>query len=85
MFCIISLCLNKKEIERISKLPALSAKKKEAKSEIIRKLLNEGWIFYWLKLYRTGKASIGKIAEELNLLANKEVIDLLVQNLEENL
>lgn len=46
MFCIISLCLNKKEIERISKLPALSAKKKEAKSEIIRKLLNEGWIFY---------------------------------------
>lgn len=85
MFCIISLCLNKKEIERISKLSALPAKKKEAKSVIIRKLLNEGWIFYWLKLYRTGKASIGKIAEELNLLANNEVIDLLVQNLEENL
>ena len=43
MFCIISLCLNKKEIERISKLSAF------------------------------------------NLLANNEVIDLLVQNLEENL
>lgn len=46
MFCIISLCSNKEEIERISKLSALPAKKKEAKSVIIRKLLNEGWIFY---------------------------------------
>ena len=39
---VIGLRLNKKEIERISKL---SEQKKEAKSEVIRELLNEGWVF----------------------------------------
>ena len=69
---VMSLRLNKEEVERISKL---SLQKKEAKSEIVRKLLNEGWVFYWLKLYSTGKVSIGKMAEELNLSIN-EVLDL---------
>ena len=69
---VMSLRLNKEEVERISRL---SIQKKEAKSEIVRKLLNEGWIFYWLKLYNTGKVSVGKMAEELNLSIN-EVLDL---------
>ena len=37
--------------------------------------MNEGWVFYWLKLYSTGKVSVGKMAEELNLSIN-EVLDL---------
>jgi len=70
---VMSLRLNKEEVERISKL---SIEKKEAKSEIVRQLLKEGWIFYWLKLYSAGKISIGKMAEELDLSIN-EVLDLL--------
>ena len=70
---VMSLRLNKEEIKIISKL---SAQKKEAKSEVVRGLLHEGWVFYWLKLYRAGKVSIGKIAEELNLSVN-EVLDVL--------
>ena len=71
----MSLRLNKEEIDRISKL---SAQKKEAKSEIIRELLNEGWMFYWLKLYSAGKVSVGKMAEELDLSIN-EALDLLAE------
>ena len=70
---VMSLRLNKEEVDRISKL---SVQKKEAKSEIVRELLQEGWVFYWLKLYSAGKVSVGKMAEELNLSIN-EVIDLL--------
>jgi len=70
---VMSLRLSKDEIDRISKL---SLQKKEAKSEIVRELLHEGWVFYWLKLYSAGKVSIGKMAEELDLSIN-EVLDLL--------
>jgi hypothetical protein len=69
---VMSLRLNKEEIERISKL---SAQKKEAKSEIVRELLQEGWVFYWLKLYSARKVSVGKMAEELDLSIN-EILDL---------
>ncbi|MBA7670011.1 MAG: hypothetical protein E3J77_06410 [Actinobacteria bacterium] len=72
---VMSLRLNKEEIERISKL---SAQKKEAKSEVIRELIREGWIFYWLKLYHAGKVSMGKMAEELGL-SMSEVLDLLAE------
>ena len=72
---VMSLRLNKEEIDRISKL---LAQKKEAKSEIIRELLNEGWMFYWLKLYSAGKVSVGKMAEELDLSIN-EALDLLAE------
>jgi predicted HTH domain antitoxin len=54
----------------------LSSQKKEAKSEVVRELLREGWIFYWLKLYRSGKVSIGKMAEELDISIN-EAMDML--------
>jgi len=70
---VMSLRLSKDEIDRISKL---SLQKKEAKSEIVRELLHEGWVFYWLKLYSAGKVSVGKMAEELDLSIN-EVLDLL--------
>ena len=45
---VMSLRLSKEEIMRISKL---SAQKKEGKSEVIRELLQEDWIFHWLKKY----------------------------------
>ena len=73
--CVMSLRLNKEEINRISKL---SAQKKEAKSVVVRELLREGWMFYWLKLYSAGKVSIGKMAEELDLPIN-DVLDLLAE------
>ncbi len=72
---VMSLRLNKKEIDRIARL---SEQKKESKSEVVRELLQEGWVFYWLKLYRARKVSVGKIAEELDLSVN-EVLDLLAE------
>ena len=72
---IMSLRLSKEEIERISKL---SEQKKEAKSEVVRELMQEGWVFYLLKLYRAGKVSIGRMTEDLDLSLN-EVIDLLAE------
>ena len=72
---VMSLRLNEKEIDRISRLSEL---KKEAKSEVVRELLQEGWVFYWLKLYSEKKVSVGKMAEELNLSVN-EVLDLLAE------
>ena len=38
--------------------------------------LNGGWTFYWFKMYRSGKASIGKMAEELGY-SMSEAIDML--------
>ncbi|MBM3701194.1 MAG: hypothetical protein FJW68_09845 [Actinobacteria bacterium] len=70
---VMSLRLGKEEIDIISRL---SKQKNEAKSEIARELLREGWVFYWLKLYSAKKVSIGKMAEELDLSVN-EVLDLL--------
>jgi len=70
---VMSLRLGKEEIDIISRL---SKQKNEAKSEIARELLREGWIFYWLKLYSAKKVSIGRMAEELDLSVN-EVLDLL--------
>jgi len=70
---VMSLRLGKEEIDIISRL---SKQKNEAKSEIARELLREGWVFYWLKLYSTKKVSIGRMAEELDLSVN-EVLDLL--------
>jgi predicted HTH domain antitoxin len=72
---VMSLRLNEKEIDRISRLSEL---KKEAKSEVVRELLQEGWVFYWLKLYSEKKVSVGKMAEELDLSVN-EVLDLLAE------
>ena len=71
----MSLRLNEKEIDRITRL---SKQKKEAKSEVVRELLQEGWMFYWLKLYSAKKVSVGKMAEELELSVN-EVLDLLTE------
>ncbi len=72
---VMSLRLNKEELDRISKL---SEQKKKAKSEVVRELLNGGWIFFWLKLYSAGKVSIGKMSEELDMSIN-EVMDLLAE------
>lgn len=72
---VMSLRLGKKETGIVSRL---LKQKKEAKSEVVRKLLRDGWIFYWLKLYSKKKVSIGRMAEELDLSVN-EVLDLLAE------
>jgi len=72
---VISLRLSKEQIAQISKL---SSQKKEGKSKVVRELLQEGWILHWLKQYRAGKVSIGKMAEELGLSVS-EVLDLLAE------
>jgi predicted HTH domain antitoxin len=72
---VMSLRLGKEEIEHISKI---SNQEKREKSASARELLNAGWTFRWLKLYRLGKVSLGKTAEQLNLSVG-EVIDLLAE------
>ena len=72
---VMSLRLGKEETDIISRL---AKQKKEAKSEVVRELLRDGWIFYWLKLYSEKKVSIGRMAEELDLSVN-EVLDLLAE------
>jgi predicted HTH domain antitoxin len=70
---VMSLRLGKEEKDIITRL---SKQKKEAKSKVVRELLRDGWVFYWLKPYSEKKVSIGRMAEELDLSIN-EALDLL--------
>ena len=60
MFCIISLCLNKKEIERISKLPALSAKER-SKIRNNKKIIKKDGYFTDLNYIGLEKHLLGKL------------------------
>ena len=72
---VMSLRLDKEEMDRIAKL---SAQEKKDKSVAVRELLDAGWTFRWLKLYHSGKVSLGKTAEKLGVSIS-EVIDLLAE------
>jgi len=69
---VISLRLDKREIEIIKNME----KTEKDKSAAARELINNGWKFAVLKLYREGKISTGKAAKELNISVS-EFIDLL--------
>lgn len=70
---VISLRLKDREIKRINEL---SKMKHKDKSTVARELIDYGWEFLMIKLYRGGKLSLSALAEKLELSVS-EAIDLL--------
>ncbi|MEW6110239.1 MAG: hypothetical protein AB1632_13895 [Nitrospirota bacterium] len=70
---IVSIRLKDREIKRLNELSKLSHKDK---STVARELLDYGWEFMMIKLYREGKLSLSTLAEKLELSVS-EAIDLL--------
>ncbi|MDN3515886.1 MAG: UPF0175 family protein [Candidatus Brocadia sp.] len=70
---VISLRLKDKEIKRINELSKMEHKDR---STVARELIDYGWEFLMIKLYREGKLSLGALAEKLELSVS-EAVDLL--------
>ncbi|MBI5417351.1 hypothetical protein HZA55_05320 [Candidatus Poribacteria bacterium] len=64
------------EADKIKYIKELSLKEKKDKSSVIRDLLDGGWEFYWIKLYKDNKISLGTLAKKLNK-SMSEMIDAL--------
>jgi len=72
---VISLRLKDRELKRINELSRMVHKDK---STIARELIEYGWEFLMLKLYREGKMSLGTLSSKLELSVS-ETIDLLAE------
>ncbi len=70
---VMSIRLKEREIKRINELSRMT---KEDKSTVARQLLDYGWEFLMIKLYREGKLSLNSLARKLELSIT-ETIDLL--------
>ena len=70
---VISLRLKDREIKRINELSKIGHKDKSA---VARELIDYGWEFLMLNLYREGKMSLSSLSEKLELSVS-ETIDLL--------
>ena len=70
---VISLRLKDREIKRINELSKMGHKDKSA---VARELIEHGWEFLMIKLYREGKMSLSTLASKLELSVI-ETIDLL--------
>ena len=70
---VISLRLKEKELKRLNELSQMVHKDK---STVARELLDYGWEFMMIKLYREGKLSLSTFASKLELSVS-EAIDLL--------
>ncbi len=70
---VISIRLKDKEIKRINELSQITDKDK---STVARELIDYGWEFLMIKLYKEGKLSLGSLSEKLDLSIS-ETIDLL--------
>lgn len=70
---VISLRLKDREIKRINELSKMGNKDKSA---VARELIEYGWEFLMIKLYREGKMSLSTLASKLELSVS-ETIDLL--------
>lgn len=70
---VISLRLKEREIKRINELSKMGNKDK---STVARELIDYGWEFLMIKLYKEGKLSLSVLAEKLELSVS-EAIDLL--------
>ena len=70
---VISLRLKDREIKRINELSKMGHKDKSA---VARELIDYGWEFLMIKLYRDGKMSLSTLASKLELSVS-ETIDLL--------
>lgn len=72
---VISLRLKDREFKR---LVELSKKEHKDKSTVARELLQYGWDFMMVKLYKEGKLSLSSLASRLELSIS-ETIDLLAE------
>lgn len=72
---VISLRLKDREVKRINELSRMVNKDK---SSVARELIEYGWEFLMIKLYREGKISLGTLASKLELSVS-ETIDLLAE------
>ena len=72
---VISLRLKDREIKRINELSKMEHKDKSA---VARELIDYGWEFLMLKLYKDGKMSLSTLASKLELSVS-ETIDLLAE------
>ncbi len=72
---VISLRLKDRELKRINELSRMVNKDK---STVARELIEYGWEFLMIKLYREGKMSLGTLSSKLELSLS-ETIDLLAE------
>jgi predicted HTH domain antitoxin len=72
---VISLRLKDRELKRINELSRMVNKDK---STVARELIEYGWEFLMVKLYREGKMSLGTLSSKLELSVS-ETIDLLAE------
>jgi len=72
---VISLRLKDRELKRINELSRMVNKDK---STVARELIEYGWEFLMIKLYREGKMSLGTLSSKLELSIS-ETIDLLAE------
>lgn len=70
---VMSLRLSDRELQMIQSLSRAEAKER---STMVRELLEEGWMFHMLRLYRDGKLSLGRLSKLLRKSLS-ETIDLL--------
>jgi len=72
---VISLRLKDKDFSRLDEFSKMVNKDK---STVARELLENGWKFSMISLYRDGKLSLGALASKLELSIS-ETIDLLAE------
>ncbi|HLE87557.1 MAG TPA: UPF0175 family protein [Candidatus Brocadiaceae bacterium] len=72
---VISLRLKEREMKRINELSKMVHKDK---STVARELIEYGWEFLMIKLYREGKLSLSTLATRLELSLS-ETLDLLAE------
>lgn len=70
---VISLRLKDRDFKRVNELSKIEHKDK---STVARELIEHGWEFLMIKLYREGKSSLSTLASKLELSVS-ETIDLL--------
>lgn len=70
---VISLRLKDRDFKRLGELSKMVQKDK---STVARELIEYGWDFFMIKLYREGKLSLSTLSEKLALSVS-ETIDLL--------
>ncbi len=70
---VISLRLKDRDFKRLGELSKMVQKDK---STVARELIEYGWEFFMIKLYRGGKLSLSTLSEKL-VLSVSETIDLL--------
>jgi|GEM_PF-238238 len=72
---VLSLRLKESEFERITELSKI---RHEDKSTVAKELMDYGWNYLMLKLYKDGKLSLGTLSEKLDLSIS-ETLDRLAE------